>query len=80
MSGLTLGLLSLDRLDLEVMLRTGNKKQQKFAKRLFPMVEQPHWVLSTLVITNTVGKRRRHILGSEGRIKESPALAAATAD
>lgn len=56
MSGLTLGLLSLDRLDLEVMLRTGNKKQQKFAKRLFPMIEHPHWVLATLVITNTLGK------------------------
>lgn len=55
MSGLTLGLLSLDRLDLEVMLRTGNKKQQKFAKRLFPMVQNPHWVLAALVITNTLG-------------------------
>eukprot|EP00775_Hariotina_reticulata_P005516 gene5516-5751_t len=53
MSGLTLGLLSLDRLDLEVMLRTGSKKQEKFARRLMPMVENPHWVLATLVICNT---------------------------
>lgn len=33
MSGLTLGLLSMDRLDLELMLRTGSKKQERFARR-----------------------------------------------
>lgn len=33
MSGLTLGLLSMDRLDLELMLRTGNTKQERFARR-----------------------------------------------
>jgi metal transporter CNNM len=52
-AGLTLGLLSMDRLDLEVMMRTGNKKEQKFARRLYPLVLQPHWVLATLVICNT---------------------------
>ncbi|KAF8055113.1 CBSDUF3 [Scenedesmus sp. PABB004] len=53
MSGLTLGLLTLDRLDLEVMLRTGTPQQSKFARRLMPMVASPHWTLSTLVICNT---------------------------
>ena len=54
MSGLTLGLLSLDRLDLEVMLRTGTPKEQVLARRLLPIVAQPNWVLTTLVIVNTV--------------------------
>jgi len=54
MSGLTLGLLSLDRLDLEVMLRTGTPKEQVLARRLLPIVAHPHWVLCTLVILNTL--------------------------
>jgi metal transporter CNNM len=33
MSGLTLGLLSMDRLDLELMLRTGSQKQERMARR-----------------------------------------------
>lgn len=33
MSGLTLGLLSMDRLDMELMLRTGSKKQERYARR-----------------------------------------------
>lgn len=33
MSGLTLGLLSMDRLDLELMLRTGNQQQERLARR-----------------------------------------------
>lgn len=33
MSGLTLGLLSMDRLDLELMMRTGSKKQERLARR-----------------------------------------------
>lgn len=48
-SGLTLGLLSLDRLDLEVMLRTGTPKEQKLAAKLTPIIRYPHWVLATLV-------------------------------
>jgi hypothetical protein len=31
----------------------GSKQQEKFARRLMPMVENPHWVLATLVICNT---------------------------
>lgn len=54
MSGLTLGLLSLDRLDLEVMLRTGSDVERRMAARLAPIVKYPHWVLATLVIINTV--------------------------
>jgi hypothetical protein len=43
----------LDRLDLELMMRTGTRKQHKFARRLLPLISNPHWVLSTLVICNT---------------------------
>jgi hypothetical protein len=45
--------LTLDRLDLELMMRTGTRKQHKFAQRLLPLIGNPHWVLSTLVICNT---------------------------
>jgi hypothetical protein len=45
--------LTLDRLDLELMMRTGTRKQHKFARRLLPLISNPHWVLSTLVICNT---------------------------
>jgi hypothetical protein len=54
MSGLTLGLLSLDRLDLEVLMRSGTTKEQVLARRLLPIVAHPHWVLCTLVIVNTL--------------------------
>jgi hypothetical protein len=51
--------LTLDRLDLELMMRTGTRKQHKFARRLLPLISNPHWVLSTLVICNTGATQRQ---------------------
>jgi hypothetical protein len=51
--------LTLDRLDLELMMRTGTRKQHKFARRLLPLISNPHWVLSTLVICNTGAQQQQ---------------------
>ncbi|KIZ04445.1 hypothetical protein MNEG_3516 [Monoraphidium neglectum] len=48
-SGLTLGLLSLDRLELEVLRRSGTPLEQKRAAKLLPLVSNPHWLLCTLL-------------------------------
>eukprot|EP00891_Asterochloris_glomerata_P001825 jgi/Astpho2/1825/gw1.00038.77.1_t len=52
MSGLTLGLMSLDSLDLEVLRRSGTPKEQAYAKRLEGVLKRPHWLLVTLVLCN----------------------------
>jgi hypothetical protein len=52
MSGLTLGLLSLDVLDLRVLQASGSTRQQAAAARLIPLVEKPHWLLCTLLLCN----------------------------
>lgn len=52
MSGLTLGLMSLDLVDLEVLRRSGNDKQKKYAERIMPVIESPHRLLVTLLLMN----------------------------
>jgi hypothetical protein len=52
MSGLTLGLLSLDVLDLRVLQASGSARQKLAAARLIPLVEKPHWLLCTLLLCN----------------------------
>jgi hypothetical protein len=73
-SGLTLGLLSLDRLDLEVMLRTGTPRERRMAARLAPIVKYPHWVLATLVGGWSLGWSERCAAGRGGAaFDEQPA-------
>ncbi|KAK9820620.1 hypothetical protein WJX72_012381 [[Myrmecia] bisecta] len=52
MSGLTLGLMSLDDIDLEVLKRSGTPSEQKYAARIEPVVKKPHWLLVTLLLNN----------------------------
>lgn len=54
MSGLTLGLMSLDQVDLEVLLRSGTPKEKKYAARISPVVSKPHHTLVTLLLCNAV--------------------------
>jgi hypothetical protein len=49
MSGLTMGLMSLDILNLEVLLKSGTKTQRKYAERIMPLVKRHHLLLVTLV-------------------------------
>eukprot|EP00775_Hariotina_reticulata_P004275 gene4275-4529_t len=52
MSGLTLGLLSLDVMDLQVLKASGSSGQHRSATRLIPLVARPHWLLCTLLLCN----------------------------
>jgi len=52
MSGLTLGLLSLDQNQLEVLQVAGREKDKKFAKRIWPIVKRHHLLLVTLLLAN----------------------------
>jgi metal transporter CNNM len=51
MSGLTIGLASIDRLSLEVD-SIGNPQVQKMCKRIFPVIDNHHWMLVTLLLCN----------------------------
>lgn len=54
MSGLTLGLMSLDNVDLEVLKRSGTSHQRSCAVRIHPVVENPHRLLVTLLVCNAI--------------------------
>jgi metal transporter CNNM len=51
MSGLTIGLASVDRLSLEVD-SIGNPRVEKMCKRIFPVIDKHHWMLVTLLLCN----------------------------
>lgn len=51
MSGLTIGLAAIDRLSLEVD-SIGNIEIQHMTKRIFPVIDQHHWMLVTLLLCN----------------------------
>jgi len=52
MSGLTMGLLSLDILSLKVLQRGGKPLEQKHASKILPLVEKHHLLLVTLLLAN----------------------------
>ena len=52
MSGLTMGLLSLDILSLKVLQRGGKPLEKKHASKILPIVERHHLLLVTLLLAN----------------------------
>lgn len=52
MSGLTMGLLSLDILSLKVLVRGGKPLERKHASKILPLVEKHHLLLVTLLLAN----------------------------
>jgi len=52
MSGLTIGLMSLDLTNLEILIKGGQPKEQKYATRLINLVRQHHLLLVTLLLGN----------------------------
>ncbi|KFM26096.1 Protein MAM3 [Auxenochlorella protothecoides] len=54
MSGLTLGLMSLDSVDLEILRRTGTPSQQASAAAIMPLLRNPHRLLVTLLLGNSL--------------------------
>ncbi|XP_068636154.1 DUF21 domain-containing protein At2g14520-like [Aristolochia californica] len=54
MSGLTLGLMSLSRVDLEVLAKAGRPLDRKNAAKILPVVKKQHLLLCTLLIGNSL--------------------------
>ena len=52
MSGLTLGLLSLDALDMEVLKRSGTAREKRAADLIAPVISKGHLLLVTLLMCN----------------------------
>ncbi|OMJ76683.1 hypothetical protein SteCoe_23878 [Stentor coeruleus] len=52
MSGLTVGLLSIDELDMEIKLTNGTPKEKKQARRVLNTTENHHLLLVTLLLAN----------------------------
>lgn len=52
MSGLTMGILSLDLTTLMTLKNAGTPTEQKYAKRILPVVKQHHLLLVTLLVAN----------------------------
>ncbi|KAJ1644757.1 hypothetical protein LPJ64_003587 [Coemansia asiatica] len=54
LAGLTLGLMSLDEMNLQILATSGTPLQQEYAKRIQPIRKNGHWLLVTLLLGNTV--------------------------
>lgn len=54
MSGLTLGLMSLDQVDIEILRRSGTDRQRRLAQRIQPVLSRPHVLLVTLLVCNAL--------------------------
>ena len=52
MSGLTVGMMSLDELDLEIKLNSGTELEKAQAKKVIPIISQHHLLLVTLLVAN----------------------------
>ncbi|KAI8471248.1 MAG: hypothetical protein J3K34DRAFT_520738 [Monoraphidium minutum] len=51
-SGLTLGLMSLDAVDMEVLKRSGTDAEKRYAARIIPVIANEHFLLVTLLLCN----------------------------
>lgn len=54
MAGLTIGLFSLDRLGLEVLIRSGHATEKRYASLILPLVKKEHLLLVTLLLCNAI--------------------------
>jgi len=54
MSGLTMGLMSLDMTNLKIISKSGDAKAQKYAKKIMPLVRKHHLLLVTLLTANAI--------------------------
>merc|ERR1719264_400393 len=52
MSGLTVGMLSIDTLSLEMKTRTGTDYERKSAAKLLPVVRNHHLLMVSLLLAN----------------------------
>jgi len=52
MSGLTVGLLSLDQMNLQILSHSGDAKQKKYSKGILPILKNRHHLMVTLLLMN----------------------------
>ncbi|KAI9009549.1 hypothetical protein BC832DRAFT_529847, partial [Gaertneriomyces semiglobifer] len=52
--GLTIGIMSLDTTNLQILKSSGDPQEKKYAERIEPIRKHGHWVLSTLLLGNVV--------------------------
>ncbi|RLN58959.1 hypothetical protein BBJ28_00016460 [Nothophytophthora sp. Chile5] len=52
MAGLTMGLLSLDMLNMRILEMEGSALEKKYAKQVLPVLSQHHFLLVTLLVVN----------------------------
>lgn len=52
MSGLNVGILSLDELELEQKLTSGTEEEKKMARRVLPVIGHHHWLLVSILLGN----------------------------
>ena len=53
MSGLTIGLASIDRLTLEIDAQS-DPEAARMSKKIFPVIDKHHWMLVTLLLMNAI--------------------------
>ncbi|KAJ2080066.1 hypothetical protein H4R24_003337 [Coemansia sp. RSA 988] len=54
LAGLTLGLMSLDETNLQILATSGSDQQRTYAQRIQPLRRNGHWLLVTLLLGNTI--------------------------
>lgn len=54
MSGLTLGLMSLDDVEMEILIKSGKSREKKHAEKIRGIISKPHKLLVTLVVWNAI--------------------------
>ena len=53
-AGLTLGYMSLDETQLQVLMAQGSQKERKYARKITPVRQDGHLLLTTLLIANMI--------------------------
>ena len=53
-AGLTIGLMSIDKTNLSIIMRSGDEKSKRYARSLIPIIENQHLLLVCLLLTNTI--------------------------
>ena len=66
LAGLTLGLMSLDSVNLEVLMRSGVEQEREYAAKVAPIRKRGHLLLCTLLLANTGIKKKRKKKVKEG--------------